>query len=87
MHREDPGAGKAEKKEKENMKRFFKKLWCILTGGHAYSDLTLHAHYNAERDVFVYRNHCAKCGAREKWEVPGDMILPELVRNEVEFDG
>ena len=70
----------------DNFKKWLKKLWCFLTGGHAYSDLTLHAHYNEERMVYVFRNRCAKCGKPDRWEVPAEQILPELVRNEVEFD-
>lgn len=69
-----------------DFKKWLKKLWCKLTGGHRYSGLTLHAHYVPERKVYVFRNCCAKCGAWDKWEVPEDNILPEIVRSEVEFD-
>lgn len=67
-------------------KEWLRKTWCGLTGGHYYSFTTLHSHFDEKRNVYTFSNHCQKCGKVDKWEVPADDILPELVRNEVAED-
>lgn len=69
----------------DDFMKWLKKVWCIITFGHEYEVETLHVHYDPDRKVYVFRNRCAKCGEWDKWEVPEENILPELVRNEVDF--
>jgi hypothetical protein len=71
----------------DDIKKFLKRVWCFLTGGHQYEVETLHSTYYPKTGLFLFRNYCAKCGKWDKWVVPADNIMPELVRNtEVAWD-
>lgn len=70
----------------DDFKKWLKRVWCLLSGGHLYEAETLHSTYYPHREVFQFRNCCCKCGKWDKWEVPVENILPELVRNEVDWD-
>ena len=65
-------------------KKWLGWFWCKMTGGHHYSFTTLHSHLDTDRNVYIFRNRCQMCGKVDKWEVPADNILPELVRNEAD---
>lgn len=71
----------------DDFKKWLKKVWCFLTGGHEYDVESLHSHYDPSAEEYTFRNCCVKCGKWDKWVVPADNIMPELVRNtEVAWD-
>lgn len=62
------------------MKKWLKKFWCWITGGHTYADRNLQCCRDEVKMMFRYRNRCCKCGMTDKWEIPMENILPKKVR-------
>ena len=52
-----------------DLKRWFKKLWCFLTGGHRFADKNLVSCYEPRTRMHTFRTHCVKCGERYVLEV------------------
>ena len=62
------------------MVKWWKKLWCWITGGHSYADMNLQCFRDEENMVFKYRNRCCKCGKADEWEIPMENILHRKAR-------
>lgn len=59
------------------MAKFFRRLWCWITGGHTYSDLNLQCSYDEITISYRFRNSCLKCGKTNEWIVGAECIMPE----------
>ena len=60
------------------LKRWCKRAWCWLTGGHRYKDITLVSYHNPFDEKFYFGNHCIKCEKFNTWEVPAESIFVEI---------
>lgn len=65
------------------LKRWLKKLWCFLTGGHIYADINLQCCRDEANMMLRYRNRCCKCGKADEWEIPMENILQRRPRTYV----
>lgn len=61
----------------DKLKRWWKKFWCWITGGHTYACVNLQSCYDERDMMYTFRNRCCKCGKEDKWEVPAENLLPK----------
>lgn len=44
------------------MHKWFRRIWCCLTGGHKYAAMNLESYHLPEEGITCFRNVCVKCG-------------------------
>lgn len=62
------------------MAKWWKKVWCWLTGGHRYSDFTMVCRYNSLTGEYIFRNRCEKCGKPIERKFVAEHVLPVMLR-------
>ena len=87
----DLGMVRCEKGEVKmaDLKRWLKKVWCWLSGGHTYADINLETHRVPEHRMTCFRNKCLKCGESYVFAVNDEALYstyPLPNRLEIEFD-
>ena len=75
------------------MAKWWRKLWCWITGGHTYADMNLQCYRDELNMAFKYRNRCCKCGEVDEWEIPMENLVPKRMKrpstyvyDEIDFD-
>lgn len=71
------------------LKRWWKKVWCWLSGGHTYADINLETHRIPEHCMTCFRNKCIKCGEYQVFVVNDEALYctyPLPNRLEIDFD-
>ena len=71
----------------DELKQWFRRVRCRLTGGHRYSDLGLVSRYVPTTNSVVFCNHCIKCGAFKIWDVDADKLFWGCEQKEGDEDG
>lgn len=61
----------------DELKKWFKKFWCWLSGGHIYADVNLQSHYDECNMMYTLKNRCCRCGKAVELEVPAEHLLPK----------
>ena len=62
------------------LKPWFRRVRCWLTGGHRYSDLGLVSCYEPITHRQWFGNRCIKCGHFNTWDVDANAIFGDLNR-------
>ncbi len=65
------------------LKYWFKRLWCWLTGGCRFAADTLQSHIDERTQLCTLRNRCVRCGMEYKCTIPViDLLEHEPIRLE-----
>lgn len=68
---------------------WWRRIKCWLTGGHAYADINLQTEHFPELCVTCFRNKCLKCGKWNVFAVDDEALYhtyPMPNRLEIDFD-
>ena len=71
------------------LKRWWKKVWCWLTGGHLYNTKDLKSHHIPEKCLTCFIQRCVKCGEWQVYAVNDEVLYSTypLPKVGVSFDG